>query len=84
MSLDAMEETSKGLGQFGINTEMEPTTRRLYRQGTMKPIEIFTRGRQPFPYHGKQYDGVPSNSGRVEATDEPRVYGIEEDARIAK
>jgi hypothetical protein len=47
-------------------------------------MAIITKGRQPFPCHGKRYNGVPSNSGRVEATEEPRVYGNAEDAIITK
>jgi hypothetical protein len=83
-SVDAMYDASKGLGQLGINTEIDPTTMRLDSQRTMKPMVILATGRHPVSYHGKQYNGVPSNSGRVEATEEPRVYGDAEEAIVTK
>jgi hypothetical protein len=82
MSVDAMEPN--GIGQFGISTEIDSTTRRLNGQGTAKPIAMLAVGRQPLPGHGKRYNGLPSTLGRVEAPEEPRVYGNAEDARSTK
>jgi hypothetical protein len=83
-SVDAVEETPKGISQFGINTEIDPISRRLDSQGTVKPMTILTTGTHAVPSHGKRYIGVPSNFGRVEAPEEPRVYGNTEDARSTK